>query len=182
MRNLDLLRALTPLTCEEVGTRPLQALEDSAWVTALGEAQPDWSCCAIAESAWRTLRWSDVIVAAKRGCQIDVQDVWDFGRRSRIGREDAVELAGIDRRLGFTAALRSEDRRVLEALRGAGLVPTAEELGMINWFPVWRRPGLDAIAALQPDWSRSFQAAKSIKTDGDARARGLARLHRAPGF
>jgi hypothetical protein len=181
-RNLDLLRALAPLTCQEVGTEPLQAFEDSAWVTALGEAQPDWSCCAISESAWRTLRWSDVTVAARRGCQIDVQRVGDFGRRVRIGPEEAVELARIDRRLGFTAALLSGDREVLEALREAGFVPTAEELGVLDWFPVWRRPGLDAIAALQPDWSRSLRAAESITRHGDARAWDLARLHRAPGF
>jgi hypothetical protein len=182
VRNLALLRALTPLTRQEVGLEPLGAFEDSAWVTALGEAQPDWSCCRISESAWRTVRWSDVIVVARRGCQVDVRRVQEFGRRSRIGREDAVELARIDRRLGFAAALLSVDRGVLEALGEAGLVPTAEELGAIDWFQVWRRPGLDAIAAWQPDWSRSLQAAEFIKREGDDRARDLARLHRAPGF
>jgi hypothetical protein len=146
MHTLDLLRALTPLTRQEVGTEPLQAFEDSAWVTALGEAQPDWSCCRIPEWAWRTLRWSDVMVAAGRGCPIDVQRVQELGRRWRIEPEEAVELAGIDRRLGITCALMSGERAVVEALRGAGLVPTAEELGAVDCYPVLRRKDQDAIA------------------------------------
>jgi hypothetical protein len=181
-RNLALLRALTPLTRQEVGLEPLQAFEDSAWVTALGEAQPDWSCCRISEWAWRALRWSDVVVAAGRGCQIDVQRVREFGRRVRIRPEDAVELARIDRRLGITCVLMSGDGEVLKEVREAGFVPPAEELGAIDWFSVWRGRGLPAITAWQPDWSLSFQAAKSIKRDGDRTAWELAQQQRAPGF
>jgi hypothetical protein len=108
--------------------------------------------------------------------------VWQFGWRSRIGPEEAGELVLIDRRLGITGALMSGSRAVLEAIRRAGFVPTAEELGSFNWFLVRSGVGLDAIAELQPDWSQSFQAGESLVSCNDGVARSLARLHHAPGF
>jgi hypothetical protein len=100
--------------------------------------------------------------------------------------DEAVELARIDRRIGFTCALKSGDRAVVEAVRRAGFVPTAEELGAVDWCSGWgwvnREGYLESIAELQPDWSLSSSAAAAIEQSGLPRARDLARQHHAPGF
>jgi hypothetical protein len=102
--------------------------------------------------------------------------------RCSFGPRKIVKLAQIDRRLGITCALKSGDRAVLEAIRRAGFVPTAGELGAVDWFPMWRWVGLDAIAEWQPDWSESSSAAASIKLSDSLPAMDLARQHHAPGF
>ena len=81
----------------------------------------------------------------------------------------------------------------MAALNEAGIVPTAAELGAVDWFghrwPWFRyeldgdtREWLDAVAPFQPDWSESIAAAKQIATHGSEMAVRFAREHRAPGF
>ena len=124
----------------------------------------------------------NVLFAVLRGCVLRDSDFEQLQATAPLTASEALEIAAVDRGQGFMCVLHSRNPALLTALSESGFVPDADELGAVDWFGYRRneREWLNAVAEFQPDWSRSFAAARRIARYGSADAVRFAREHHAP--